>query len=350
MAQEEGFASPAINADGATTTQPERDLQPGDPNLLGAAPAEEKKGIKGRVKGLIGRHGRRKDALTPPGKAAKMREKVERKVGHEKDQEKHGPAQLLMSSGSSMSSSDEEDIGTVGFALDPTGPAVAGRNLGRRDFTSAPAGPGADFSKINLNPNANAAAERHAKRAAEYAEWSNPMTPDGEVTHGDEHNRHPHDSEGAPNVERNLPSQSNINESEYAGGDERDQPLRNETRDSRGDERRPSLPRSSNESGQEQASYGGVESQDLIHQKGDAELPASDEVERHSSTPVGTTSDEVERHSSAPDGSTNSEGGAVLGDHEEGPRDDNVKQEGFMAKVMDTFRSPKDEPAASATH
>lgn len=48
---------------------------------------------------------------------------------------------------------------------------------------------------------------------------------------------------------------------------------------------------------------------------------------------------------------TDSEGGAVLGDHRhEGPRDDDVKQEGFMSKIMDTFRSSTGEPAANTAY
>lgn len=192
--QHEGFGHPATDAEGATTAQPERELQPGNPILMGAAPAEEKKGIAGRVKGIVGRHGRKKhgaqnqehDAVAEGGILQKIKAKASSKVGHGQDGSKHGPARLLSksSSMSSLSSSDEEDIGTVGFAMDPTGPAVAGSTLGREDFSSAPQGPGADFSVLALHsdhdddrtPNGYEMA-RHSERAAQYAKSSNPMNP-----------------------------------------------------------------------------------------------------------------------------------------------------------------------------
>jgi len=50
-----------------------------------------------------------------------------------------------------------------------------------------------------------------------------------------------------------------------------------------------------------------------------------------------------------PTGVTNEQGGAALGDPHgnvhEGPRDDNVKKEGFMSKIMDKLHSPKGKPA-----
>lgn len=54
-----------------------------------------------------------------------------------------------------------------------------------------------------------------------------------------------------------------------------------------------------------------------------------------------------------PTGATNAEGGAVLQDHHgkvhEGPRDDTVKKEGFVSKIMDKLHSPKGKPAHTAT-
>lgn len=321
--EHEGFGSPAANAKGKSTTQPERDLETGDPSLFGAAAPEEKKGIKGRVKGLMRRHGRKKDAQKSSGMVGKVKGKLAHKVGHGEDGEKHGPARLLSmsSSSSSMSSSDEEDIGTVGFALDPTGPAVAGRNLGRRDFTSAPAGPGADFSKLDLKPNANPATERHAKRAEEFAKWSNPMNPKSEDARGDEQNHPP-------------PSNSN------------------ETGDARGDEHRVPPRSDSNLSGREDASFGRV---DHSHPSEAGNLNSNPSEDAyggpHSETGDAkqTANDDGEPRSSTPAGMTKSTSGAVVGDQHDGPRDENVKPEGFMSKIMDTFRSPKGEPAATST-
>jgi hypothetical protein len=62
-----------------------------------------------------------------------------------------------------------------------------------------------------------------------------------------------------------------------------------------------------------------------------------------------TATDDGEPRSSTPAGMTKSASGAVVGDQHEGPRDENVKPEGFMSKVMDTFRSPKGESAATSS-
>jgi hypothetical protein len=43
--------------DYVTTTQPAHNHYPGDPNMVGAAPRDEKKGIADKVKGLLGGHG-----------------------------------------------------------------------------------------------------------------------------------------------------------------------------------------------------------------------------------------------------------------------------------------------------
>jgi len=316
---EEGFGSPSANAEGTTTRQPERDLETGDPNLFGAAAPEEKKGIKGRVKDLMGRHGRKKNAENSSGVSGKVKEKLAHKVGHGEDGEWHGPARILsISSSSSMSSSDEEDIGTVGFALDPTGPPVAGRNLGRRDFNSAPARPGADFSKLGLEPNANAATERHAKRAEEFAKWSTAMNPNSGDAHRDE---------------QNPPPPSNSNESG----------------DARGDEHHLSPRSNSNLSGREDASLGGV---DHSHpsEAGNLNLNPSEDADGgpHSEPEDAkqTAIDDGEPRSSTPAGMTKSASGAAVGDQNEGPRDENVKPEGFMSKFMDKIRSPKGESAA----
>jgi hypothetical protein len=50
-----------------------------------------------------------------------------------------------------------------------------------------------------------------------------------------------------------------------------------------------------------------------------------------------------------PTGVTNAQGGAVLDDQhgnvQEGPRDDHVKKEGIVSKIMDKLHSPKGKPA-----
>lgn len=53
-----------------------------------------------------------------------------------------------------------------------------------------------------------------------------------------------------------------------------------------------------------------------------------------------------------PTGVTNAQGGAILGDHgnlHEGPRDDTVKKEGFVSKIMDKLHSPKGKPTHDST-
>lgn len=54
-----------------------------------------------------------------------------------------------------------------------------------------------------------------------------------------------------------------------------------------------------------------------------------------------------------PTGVTNTEGGAVLGDEHgnvhQGPRDDHVKKEGLVSKIMDKLHSPKGKPVHTAT-
>jgi hypothetical protein len=44
----------AVPSEGTHTTQPERGLEPGNPNLVGAKPAAEKQGVADKVKGLLG--------------------------------------------------------------------------------------------------------------------------------------------------------------------------------------------------------------------------------------------------------------------------------------------------------
>ncbi|KAG0579427.1 hypothetical protein KC19_4G098100 [Ceratodon purpureus] len=286
MENREGYGHPATNAEGTTTMHPESNLQPGDPNLVGGAPADEKKGITGKVKDMVGRHGRKKHNHDAPGSAKggflhKIKAKAGSKVGHGEDGSKHGPARLLSmsSSSSSLSSSDEEDIGTVGFAMDPTGPAVAGETLGREDFTNAPEGPGADFRDLNLDSDDDANGDeiaQHSERAAEYAKISNPMNPE----YGKTLTRSEDDTHG---------------ESHHS--------LRSETSD-------PYLTPSEDDHGEQ-----------LHHSH-----------QTHTGNSNQSASDYSEPHVS------NFEGEAATGDHhgnlDDGPRGDSLKQEGFAHKIM----------------
>ena len=56
--EEDGRLGPAekiaLPSEDTHTSQPERNLQPGDPNLVGGAPPAEKKGMADKVKGLFG--------------------------------------------------------------------------------------------------------------------------------------------------------------------------------------------------------------------------------------------------------------------------------------------------------
>lgn len=51
---EQPAPSSGVPSDGLHTVQPERGLEPGNPNLSGAAPQVEKKGMADKVKGLLG--------------------------------------------------------------------------------------------------------------------------------------------------------------------------------------------------------------------------------------------------------------------------------------------------------
>lgn len=168
MEDQQGFGHPATAAEGRTTVQPERDVQPGDPNLVGAVMVDKEPGIIGKVKGLMGTHGRTKDKATKRSLIDKMKEKTGRS-SEDDDPNRRRERLLSMSSSSSMSSSDEEDIGQVGHAMDPTGPPVAGVNLGRHDFFSAPDGPGADVY-IHPAPNWRRKGKKHSETIA-YRKW-----------------------------------------------------------------------------------------------------------------------------------------------------------------------------------
>lgn len=69
--------------------------------------------------------------------------------------------------------------------------------------------------------------------------------------------------------------------------------------------------------------------------------------------PASTASNYGDSQPTNPTGMTNAQGGAVLGDHHgnvhQGPRDDTVKKEGFVSKIMDKLHSPKNKPAHDST-
>lgn len=81
-------ATSAVPSDGAHTTQPERGLEPGDSNLIGAKPAAEKQGIADKVKGLLGgvMKGRHDRAGSGSGSG------VGSGVGHSSESTPHGTA------------------------------------------------------------------------------------------------------------------------------------------------------------------------------------------------------------------------------------------------------------------
>lgn len=97
----------AVPAEGAFTEQPERDLKPGNPSLVGAAPPAAKKGMVDRVKGLFegvkkGHHGQQTTSAVGSG------------VGHTPDSSPYGTA--------------AHNPEFTGHSLDPTA-APAGNNF-----------------------------------------------------------------------------------------------------------------------------------------------------------------------------------------------------------------------------
>lgn len=99
-------------SDGLHTAQPERGLEPGNPNLTGATPTAEKKGMADKVKGLLG--------SVMKGHQSKTESAVGSGVGHTPESSPHGTAASNEYTGHS--------------ALDPTA-APAGNNFrqeGRR--------------------------------------------------------------------------------------------------------------------------------------------------------------------------------------------------------------------------
>jgi hypothetical protein len=100
--EERGVGQPAdksaLPTGDSYTSQPERNLQPGDPNLVGGAPPAEKKGMAEKVKGLFGgmKKGHHEDTHSAVGSG----------VGHTPESSPYGTG-----------SGDEY----TGRSLDPTG-------------------------------------------------------------------------------------------------------------------------------------------------------------------------------------------------------------------------------------
>jgi len=152
----------------AHTAQPERDLEPGNPNLTGAAPPAEKRGIADKVKGMLGsagghHHKQNNDASvgglprpqapvfgddnnnnnntggsrsdTKVGCLDRIKGKVQ---GHHRNSAQGtsgGPAIFSRSSSSSSSSSSNSGSGVplTSFHLDPTGPPPLEEDLNSRE-------------------------------------------------------------------------------------------------------------------------------------------------------------------------------------------------------------------------
>lgn len=104
--------SSAVPSDGKHTAQPERGLEPGNPNLTGGTPPAEKKGMADKVKGLLG--GVRKGHHNKTGSA------VGSGVGHTPESSPYGTA-----AGNEY----------TGHSLDPTAAPVGNnfRQEGRND-------------------------------------------------------------------------------------------------------------------------------------------------------------------------------------------------------------------------
>lgn len=114
-------ASSAVPTDDSFTAQPEKQLNPGDPNLVGAAPPAEKKSMVDKVKDLFG--GVKKDHHHSPHSSAGSG------VGATPESSPYG-----------TTSGD----GFTGHSLDPTGPPVGndfGKDEGHKKASSGAPGP-----------------------------------------------------------------------------------------------------------------------------------------------------------------------------------------------------------------
>lgn len=149
------------------TAQPERDLEPGNPNLTGAAPPAEKRGIADKVKGMLGsggghHHKQNSDASVgglPRPQAPVFGDDNNNNAGGSRPDTKvgcldrikgkvqglhrtppqgtsggGGPAMFNRSSSSSSSSSSNSGSGVpiTTFHLDPTGPPPLEEDLNSR--------------------------------------------------------------------------------------------------------------------------------------------------------------------------------------------------------------------------
>lgn len=152
-------ASAAPTGD-AHTAQPERDLEPGNPNLTGAAPAPAKRGIADKVKGMLGsagghHHKQNNDASvgglprpqapvfgdnnntggsrsdTKVGCLDRIKGKVQ---GHHRNsaQGTSGGPGIFSRSSSSSSSNSGSGVPLTSFHMDPTGPPPLEEDLNSR--------------------------------------------------------------------------------------------------------------------------------------------------------------------------------------------------------------------------
>lgn len=234
----------------AHTRQPEKDLQPGDPNLMGAAPVSEKKGIADKVKGLLGGH---------------------------KQQQQHGNV---------TDHTQQHQPGVYGDATPGTGSTET--KVGCLDkIKGLAAGAGGHGHTQGNSP-------VHTQEHTPGSTTESPYSSQGVAPTGVGHNLDP----TGP-----APGQAGPQAFEH-GRTER--------------------------SPYDSVGAGPGTSPDF---NGGTNVNSSAAV--HGGWPQPTN----------PVGSTNSQGGAVLGDRHgnvhEGPRDDTVKKEGFMSKIMDKLHSPK---------
>jgi hypothetical protein len=234
----------------AHTRQPEKDLQPGDPNLTGAAPVSEKKGIADKVKGLLGGH---------------------------KQQQQHGNV---------TDHTQQHQPGVYGDATPGTG--TTDTKVGCLDkIKGMAAGAGGHGHTQGNTP-------VHTQEHTPGSTTESPYSSQGAAPTGVGHNLDP----TGP-----APGQAGHQAFEH-GRTER--------------------------SPYDSVGAGPGSSPDF---NGGTNVNSSAAV--HGGWPQPTN----------PVGLTNSQGGAVLGDRHgnvhEGPRDDTVKKEGFISKIMDKLHSPK---------
>lgn len=388
-----GQPSPASSAPSgyATTAQPETSLEV-DPRLTGAAPAPEKKGIADKMKDLFGGHKAQNTESSdlsgyPPnqqpvyGDATDDTGTTDTKVGFvDKIKSKVGMGHHQGSAGSGVghhpdahphgTGAPPSHYGTHASTLDPTGPS-AGSAFGDHSETfgqpghlktDTPYGTGRGYDYSRKNPslgpgnplfaagNYDAAATKYGTGSNEsgYATRTEQMPYSSGVGKSSGMNPESYGGVGAPGYEARTESSPDgtgagvgkmsgmnpegVGGNDYitGGGGAPGYEARTETAPyGRG-------PQSTNTQ-----NYGvrntGFNSGSNVNESGAV----------HGGWPHPTDPRTV------PGGVTNDQGGAVLtdahGNLAEGPRDDNVKKEGFMGKIMDKLHSPKSTPSSTTS-